>query len=124
MSEVQNVHFERDTVLGGCAVHVRDLPTNAIVPLKLSKIEAEIFSAWEDVEVGFGFGFSEAAKRSGVEEHRIRRAVRALARKGALEFCRTLFDENDGEMCGAGYVLTEAGRAHIATTPKGELACS
>lgn len=77
--------------------------------MKLSLMEAKALSAWDQCEVGFGFGFKVAANLSGVEEHRIRRAVRSLARKGAVEFKRCLWDECDGEMLGAGYVLTKAG---------------
>lgn len=77
--------------------------------MRLSETEGKALRAWANCEVGFGFGFKVAAERSGVPSHQIRRAVRALARKGALEFQRTLFDEYDGAMVGAGYVLTEYG---------------
>jgi hypothetical protein len=88
MSEEPHVHVERNPVLGSVPVHFRDLPSSKIFPVKLSETEARVLSAWDVCQVGIGFGFSVASKRSGVEEHRIRRAVRALARKGCLDAWR------------------------------------
>lgn len=81
--------------------------------MKLSATEAKVLVAWRDCAVGYGFPFKVAAKRSGVDEHKIRRAVRALARKGAVEFERSLWDECDGGMIGAGYVLTKVGSDYL-----------
>jgi hypothetical protein len=77
---------------------------------RLSEIETDVLSAWESVYVGFGFGFAVAAERCATPRHQIRRAVRALARKGALEYCRCLWDDDDGTPKGGGYTLTELGR--------------
>lgn len=79
---------------------------------RLSKMEAQTLIAWRDCDVGYGFGFKVAAKRCPTPPQSIRRAVRALARKGALEYSRVLFFEDEGLM-GAGYILTEDGAAII-----------
>jgi hypothetical protein len=78
---------------------------------KLTAIEAETLSAWSEMEVGYGFGFRAAAKYCKTPASGIRRAVRALARKGMLEYQRSLYND-DGTM-GAGYTITEAGAARL-----------
>lgn len=115
MSETGDVHIQRDHDFGADPVCVRNLSPARIPSLKLSETEAKVLTAWNDCQIGFGFGFSHAAKMSGVEPHKIRRAVRALARKGALSFEKVLFDECEGTMLGAGYVLTDLGHEHLQT---------
>jgi hypothetical protein len=75
--------------------------------VKLSAIEAETLTAWRDCDDGWGFGFSKAAVRCSTPLHQMRRSVRALARKGLLQYERCLFSD-DGVM-GAGYALTRKG---------------
>lgn len=86
----------------------------------LSKTELSVFRAWEGTDADYGYlSFKGTAKRSGVELHKIRRTVRAIARKGLLEFSAGLWTD-DGEMAGAGYGLTKAGRELLnrITTPE------
>ncbi|QPQ55564.1 hypothetical protein IC614_02885 [Allosphingosinicella flava] len=77
---------------------------------KLSSTEAQTLLAWHGCSAGYGFGFEMAAGNCSTPRHGIRRAVRALARKGMLQYERMLFFEDENKM-GAGYTLTEAGRA-------------
>ena len=79
--------------------------------MELRGYEKQAFTAWADLDKDFSvLSFKRVSQVSGVEEHRIRRAVRGLARKGLVEFHRCCWDE-DGEMRGAGYGLTTAGAA-------------
>lgn len=87
--------------------------------VKLSPTEALVFTAWVDVEQETGFSFKEAAARSGVPHGSIRRAVRALARKGLLRYERALFNE-DGDLLGGGYVITREGVERIEASKEGE----
>jgi len=83
--------------------------------LQLTALEDQTLLAWRDCGVDYGFGFKVAADRCPTAPHLIRRVVRSLARKGALEYARSLYNEDDGSM-GAGYTLTEAGYDHIRAT--------
>lgn len=76
--------------------------------VKLSKLEQQALTAWRDCQVGYGFGFRMVERHSETPSHLIRRVVRSLARKGMVEYCRSLFNEDEGTM-GAGYTLTEQG---------------
>ena len=82
----------------------------ASVPNALTAFEMTALSAWLDVETGYGFGFNTVAERSGIDRSKVRRVVRALARKGAVEYSRSLFWEDSGKM-GAGYSLTSKGES-------------
>ncbi len=53
--------------------------------------------------------FAPVMTTTGFERKTTRRYVRALARKGLAEYFRGLCTEN-GEFCGAGYCITDAGR--------------
>lgn len=55
------------------------------------------------------FNFAALSHRTGVELQHIRRTVRALARKGLAVYGKGLWT-GDGEMAGAGYSITKAGR--------------
>ena len=74
----------------------------------LTALELTVLRAWRGMDVGYGFGFNEAASRSGVDRSKIRRIVRSISRKGALEYCNALFWEDENRI-GAGYFLTTAG---------------
>lgn len=81
--------------------------------ITLSKLEASVFRAWEGVDADFGYlSFKAVSEDSGVELHRIRRAVRSIARKGLLQFSKGLWTD-EGQLCGAGYGLTEAGKKYL-----------
>lgn len=83
-------------------------------PNKLSEREAKALSAIVSAshgERGYGVFFREVAKRTHMNKSQVRRSVRALARKGFVEYMRGLFDECDGNLVGSGYGLTAAGIA-------------
>lgn len=56
------------------------------------------------------YSFAPIMKNTGLTRPEVRRACRSLARKGLTAFERALWTE-DGEMVGAGYRATAAGRA-------------
>lgn len=74
-----------------------------------SELEASVLMAWrwanEDADV---FSFAVTSRESSVHISKIRRAVRALARKGYLTFCQMSSDD-DGLFRGAGYQPTVKG---------------
>lgn len=80
----------------------------------LRGFEAEVIKAWADTAADFDvLSFSTIAGRSGVDQEKVRRAVRGLARKGLAKFYRVSWTD-EGEVHGAGYGLTPAGRAALA----------
>lgn len=79
---------------------------------KLSKLEQQALTAWFHGSDLF-FTFRAIHNLSKVPEHQVRRAVRALARKGYARFGRGLFND-DGEAVGSGYGLTKAGQNLLA----------
>lgn len=79
---------------------------------RLTALESKALMAWRDCAEGYGFGFRRVAQKSETPPHNVRRVVRSLARKGMVEFERTLMSE-DGEMFGAGYVVTARGLEKI-----------
>lgn len=56
--------------------------------------------------------FRDIAKKTGLEERKVRCAVRSLARKGLTEYVRGLFDD-DGMVAGSGYAATYEGAKFI-----------
>ena len=56
--------------------------------------------------------FAPLMSATELDRKTVRRHVRALARKGLAEYFRGLCTE-DGEMAGAGYCITRAGRALV-----------
>lgn len=78
--------------------------------VRLSDLERQTLRAWDECVPGYGFGFKKASERSGTPPHLVRRVVRALARKGMLAYEKVLFSEDEATI-GAGYVLTDQGRA-------------
>lgn len=88
----------------------------------LSAREAQALTAWTDFpdRDDFGFlAFKAVGDLSGLDKRHVRRTVRALARKGCLEFSSGLWTE-DGEPAGSGYALTPAGSAALAERNPGE----
>ena len=82
--------------------------------MRLSERETRCLRAWDGISRDYCLNFKGVTRRSDVEPHNVRRVVRALARKGMLEFQRGLFNETDGSLAGAGYGLTSAGESHLA----------
>lgn len=58
------------------------------------------------------FGFKTISKASGLDRKEARRIVRHLARNNLAEYAKGLVTE-DGELAGAGYRITEAGRERL-----------
>jgi hypothetical protein len=82
--------------------------------VRLSFTEAATLKAWDGTgEDDNVLSFDLVSECSGVARTRVRRAVRSLARKGVLEFCRCSWND-EGQMCGAGYLPTDVGRAILA----------
>ena len=81
--------------------------------VKLSKNQSIVIRAWQDMDPDFdGLNFSNIEKRVVIPAGLVRRTVRALARKGLLQFHRCLWDD-DGNLRGAGYGLTDEGREFL-----------
>jgi DNA-binding IclR family transcriptional regulator len=55
------------------------------------------------------YSFARIADGTGLDRATVRRAVRALARKGLAEYAKALCDI-DGRFAGAGYRITAKGR--------------
>jgi len=85
--------------------------------VKLSSNQRKCLSAWKDQEDS-GLHFAAIQKRSKLEGYLVRRTVRALARKGLTKYVNSLWTE-DGDMYGAGYALTPAGRRAIGDDTQG-----
>lgn len=80
---------------------------------ELSKNEAAALTAWRDTcEEDNVLSFAVVAQRSALAERKVRRFVRALARKGFVKFCRMSW--NDEGPRGAGYFPTNVGYAAIS----------
>jgi hypothetical protein len=83
--------------------------------IRLSTTETKVFKAWSETDRDFGYlTFEATAQYSGIAKHRIRRAVRAIARKGLLQFGKGLWTD-EGALYGSGYGLTDAGREYLNT---------
>ena len=80
--------------------------------IKLSANQRLVMAGLSDTSVDHRFPFAAIGHKSGLDRHLVRRTVRALARKGLLEYERSLWNE-DGEMVGSGYGLTAQGAAFV-----------
>lgn len=85
---------------------------------KLCGFEKQAFSAWAETDPDFDIlSFRSVAQRANMPQAKVRRAVRGLARKGLAKYCRSSWTD-DGEPYGAGYGLTQAGRAMLENMEK------
>lgn len=75
----------------------------------LTPLQQRAFSAWEYLSEGHTLSFAAVAVH--VPRDKVRRAVRALARKGLLQYEHMSW--HDEGPAGAGYSLTEAGEKAI-----------
>lgn len=75
---------------------------------KLPLVEQKALGAWSGYEVGWGLPFDTVASHAGIDRKKVRRAVRALARKGLLQL-HAVFNEDDGKIMGRCYCLTPEG---------------
>ena len=77
--------------------------------MKPSELEMSVLMGWrwtgDDCNV---LSFWKVHQESEVAIHKVRRAVRALARKGYLEYARMSWND-EGEFTGAGYKPTISG---------------
>jgi predicted transcriptional regulator len=82
----------------------------AIMSLPVSERELKALRALGQVYADDGnfLSFRGIAQRSNLDKSHVRRAVRALARKGFAEYAKGLWSD-DGEMRGAGYCCTHDG---------------
>lgn len=76
----------------------------------LTNNEWTALSAWSSYPEDFDvLSFYMVHHNSTLEKRLVRRTVRALARKGVVEYIRSTMNE-DGELSGAGYRPTKEGR--------------
>jgi hypothetical protein len=89
------------------------LEHRSILDMTFSENERKTLLAWAgSSEEDNVLPFAAVARRAEINPGSVRRFVRALARKGALEFCRMSW--NDEGPCGAGYKPTAAGYTALA----------
>lgn len=86
---------------------------------RLTEAQRKVLTAWENTDEDFDvLSFDDIAKRSNVARASIRRLVRDMARRGYTHYVRSAWTD-DGDMCGAGYGLTPAGRSLLTENPNG-----
>jgi RIO-like serine/threonine protein kinase len=77
--------------------------------------EQKILLALSEGSEDYGhYPFDFLTKRTGIERRQVRVDVRRLARKGLTVFGRGLWND-DGELAGSGYAITQAGRAALSS---------
>lgn len=75
--------------------------------------ERKVLTVLSDYEMeGQCLYFRSIALEVNMDWRKVRRVVRALARKGLAEYHRGLFDD-DGRVAGSGYCISKAGRTAI-----------
>lgn len=75
----------------------------------MSPDQIKVLLALEDSDGDFSYQcFAAISRRCGLNRKRVRRAVRALARKGFAKFAKGLWTE-DGDPYGSGYAITDEG---------------
>ncbi|QDZ10557.1 helix-turn-helix domain-containing protein [Devosia ginsengisoli] len=80
----------------------------------LTENERKALLAWQgSCEENNVLPFATVALRAEMPKGSVRRFVRALARKGMLQFCRMSWDEEGPR--GAGYMPTKAGYAALSS---------
>lgn len=112
--DIQGASAEADRAAQASPQAPTGLGRSVSIPsaVTLSATEEETLTAWDECEEGYGFGFRLVAENCKTPKPAIRRSVRALARKGLLEYAQSLCSE-DGKM-GAGYTITKAGLAYLS----------
>jgi hypothetical protein len=58
------------------------------------------------------FSFKSLSRSTGLDRRQVRLDVRRLARKGFAQYGKGLWTD-DGDLAGAGYAITDAGRAAL-----------
>lgn len=85
-----------------------------------SELEAKVMLAWREYDGDLPYySFKWIAACSNVPDHQVRRAVRALARKGFLELAKGLFTD-EGTLAGSGYGPTRRGDQWLKDHSGGE----
>lgn len=78
--------------------------------MNLTDDEKRVLGVLANASEDFGcYAFDPIYRATGIPIPRVRAACRSLTDKRLCEFHQTLWTE-DGEMCGAGYGATKAGR--------------
>jgi hypothetical protein len=80
---------------------------------KMLESHRKVLAALAEGE-GYFYGFSTLTFETKMERKEVRRIVRHLARRGLTEYAKGLWNE-DGEPCGSGYRITEAGVMAISS---------
>lgn len=75
--------------------------------------QRKVLAALDAVGTDYCLPFNALSSDTGLDRKVVRRACRALARKGLAHFKSGLWAE-DGELAGSGYGITEAGRASLS----------
>jgi len=80
----------------------------------VNEAESQILNCLIDAGDDFGYlSFADISSRTGLERKIVRRACRALARKGLAAYGRGLFND-DGEVAGSGYTATRQARSTVS----------
>lgn len=80
--------------------------------LKENQIKVlRVFAGMDDWD--FYMGFAPIVKETGLERREVRLICRRLKRLGLLDFQKGLISDWDGGLAGAGYGLTDTGKAKI-----------
>lgn len=78
--------------------------------MNLTKMERLILKAWDETSEDFDFlPFSYVEQKTGFSRRTVKLIVRRLSKKGVTQFGKGLFND-DGEVAGSGYGLTDFGR--------------
>ena len=83
-------------------------PSPAVQPYPSpDRSDRKVLTAMAESE-GYFFNFAALTCETRMDRREVRRIVRHLARRGLTEYAKGLWNE-DGEPCGAGYRITNAG---------------
>ncbi len=77
----------------------------------------KVLAALAEDGSGYFFNFAALTHETKMERKEVRRIVRHLARRGLTEYAKGLWNE-DGEPCGSGYRITDAGQAALALSSR------
>lgn len=78
--------------------------------MNLTKMEKLMLKAWDGTSEDFDFlPFAYVEEKTGFSRRTVKLIVRRLSRKGVTQFGKGLFND-DGEVAGSGYGLTDLGR--------------
>ena len=76
----------------------------------MNDTERKVLHSLSDAGLNWCLPFAPICREWGIDRKAVRRACRSLARKGFARFQRGLWSD-DGEPAGAGYCITDTGKA-------------